>query len=140
MKWFLTKFVRKDHKKDEDYWYNTAEEALDHLRKFIEEDSNLYEKIVASDEMKNTVLQILVFNAEGKATSYMEGDVVRFNPAYCKEGERRFICAITNLNDRTMRANIVCLNSGRSLPFSESVGFEMIDHVGTTVAEIMAST
>lgn len=136
---FLTKFVRKDNQPDEDYWYNTAAEAVDHLCHFADDDSNLYQKIVASDEGKNVVLQILVFDENGKATSYKEGDVVRLHPSFCTEGERKYIYAITNINDRTMRCIISCLNSGLSLPGSEMVGFEMITPVGTTLQDIVGA-
>lgn len=136
---FLTKFVRKDEKPDEDYWYQTAEEALHHLSLFVDDDSDLYKRIVASDEGKNTVLQILTFDAHGKATSFKVEDVVRFKPEFCSEGERKYIFAITNLNDRNMRATIVCLNSGMAIPGSETVELNAIAPVGTTLTEIIAA-
>lgn len=136
---FLTKFVRKDGKPDEEYYYHSASEATDHLSLFLDDDSNLYGSIVASDEKENKVLQILLFDTQGKATSFKDGDVVRFCPEYCSEGERKYIFAITNMNDRTMRCTISCLNSSLVLGSSETVGFEMIQQVGTTIEEILAS-
>lgn len=136
---FLTKFVQKDGKPDEDYFYDSADGALHHLALFLDDDSNLYKKIVASDEKKNTVLQMLVFDQDGKAESFKEGDVVRLKPEFCSEGERRFIFAIRNINDRTMRLIISCLNSTLSLGSSEVVGVEMVSKVGTTVQEILES-
>ena len=138
-KMFLTKFVRKDGKPDEDYFYNTAEEALHHASLFVEDESNLYKKIVASDERKNTVLQLLVFGEDGKAVSFKEGDVVRLKPEFSSEGERRYIFTVRNINDRTMRLIISCLNSGLSLGSSEAVGVEMVSKVGTTMQEILES-
>lgn len=134
---FLVKFYRKDGKPDEEYFYHSAEEALQHLSLFVGDDSNLYNSIVASDEGKNTVLQILLFDEEGKGTSYKEGDVVRFNSEFCSEGERRLLFAITNLNDRMMRANITCLNSGMAIGHTETVDLQMIRQTGTTMADII---
>ena len=134
---YLTQFLRKDGKPDESYTYSSAEEALHHASLFVEDDSNLYKKIVVVDAKKNTVLQLIVFDQDGKPTSFKEGDVVRLRPEFSKEEERRFIYAIRNINDRTMRFIISCLNSSLILGSSEVVGVEMVSKVGTTVQEIL---
>ena len=126
---FLTKFIRKDGKHDEEYFYHSASDAIGHLSLFIDDESNLYKRIVASDEGKNTVLQILVFDEQGKATSFKNGDVVRLHPDFCSEGERRYLYAITNINDRMMRCTISCLNSGMVIPPSQVVSLNMIKFV-----------
>lgn len=137
---YLTKFVRKDGKPDEDYFYHTSAEAIDHLRLFLEDNSNLYTKIVASDEGKNAVLQILVFDEEGKAVSFKNGDVVRLHPDFCSEGECKYIYAITNINDHNMRCSISCLNSGMAIPGSELVGLNMIKQTGLTLKDLVEHT
>lgn len=47
---YITRFIRKDGKKNEDYWYHTKEEAIAHLELFRDDDSGLYERIVVVDE------------------------------------------------------------------------------------------
>lgn len=42
---WLVRFVRKDGKPDEEYYYNTKEEAEYHRNLFQDDDSGLYEKI-----------------------------------------------------------------------------------------------
>lgn len=135
---FLTKFVRKDHHPDEDFWYNNSEDALQHLSLFLNDDSDLYERIIVSDERKNTVLQILLFDADGRAVSFKKGDIVRFHHDFCTAGERDYLFAITNLNDRTMRATITCLNSSMAIPAAETVDLQMIVPVGTSLADILS--
>ena len=47
---YITRFIRKDGRKNEDYWYHTLEEALAHLELFRDDDSGLYKKILVIDE------------------------------------------------------------------------------------------
>ena len=47
---YVTRFIRKNGKPDEDYWYHTKQEAMAHMELFNEDDSGLYEKIVVLDE------------------------------------------------------------------------------------------
>ncbi len=47
---YIIRFIRRDGKKNEDYWYHTLEEALAHLELFRDDDSGLYKKIVVIDE------------------------------------------------------------------------------------------
>lgn len=129
---FLTKFVRKDHQPDEEFWYNNAEDALSHLRLFVNDDSDLYERIIVSDERKRTVLQILIFGADGRITSFKDRDIVRFHHDFCTAGERKYLFVITNIDDRYMRATIICLNSGMVIPAAETVELQMIVPVGTS--------
>lgn len=42
---FIVRFVRADHKPDEEYYYNTEEQAREHLALFIDDDSELYSRI-----------------------------------------------------------------------------------------------
>lgn len=43
---YIVKFKRKDHKPDEDYYYNTKEEAKAHFELFIDDNSDLYDEIL----------------------------------------------------------------------------------------------
>ena len=65
---YITRFIRKDHKPPEEYYYHTQTEALAHLDLFRDDDSNLYEKIevlgpdftrletIAFDEMDPSII------------------------------------------------------------------------------------
>jgi len=67
------------------------------------------------------------------------GDVVRLKPEFCTETERNYIYAVVNINEKTGRCDISCLNSGLALPPTETVMIEMVDLVGTTVEDIINS-
>ncbi len=47
---YITRFIRKDGKKNEDYWYHTKEEAFAHMKLFSGDDSGLYKRIIVVDE------------------------------------------------------------------------------------------
>jgi len=134
---YLVNFIRKDGGPNEEYYYHAEKEAVSHMALFAEDNSNLYKCIVVSDESKNKVLQILCFDDEGKATSFKDGDIVRLHPDYCEMEERQFLYMITNINDRTMRAQIGCLNSGLRIPGTETVGLEMITPIDTAINSIL---
>lgn len=123
---YLTRFNRKDGHPHEDYFYNNGEGALAHLSLFAGDNSGLYSSVVASNEGTNTVLRMLVFSDDGSVTDYRLSGFARLKPEFCTPAERHLIFAITNINDRTMRCNIVCLNSGMSIPPAETVGLNMI--------------
>ena len=42
---FIVRFVRRDRKPNENYCYNTLEEATQHFNLFKDDDSNLYKEI-----------------------------------------------------------------------------------------------
>lgn len=42
---FIVRFVRKDGKPDEEYYYHTLQEAEAHKKLFDDDDSDLYERI-----------------------------------------------------------------------------------------------
>lgn len=46
---FIVRFVRRDRHPNEEYYYNTIEEARWHLNLFHEDDSGLYERVVLID-------------------------------------------------------------------------------------------
>ncbi len=46
---YITRFIRKDHRPTEDYYYHAAADALAHLSLFREDDSNLYTRIEVLD-------------------------------------------------------------------------------------------
>ncbi len=121
---FVTRFSRYDGGK-EDYLYHTKEEAEKHLFLFQNDDSGLYRNIAVIDDT-NTVKTILPFENGKPTPSIREGDMVRLKAEYCSPGERKYIFAVTNLNEATGRTNIMCLNSSMTLKPIETVGIEMI--------------
>ena len=42
---YITRFIRRDHKPPEEYYYHSQPEALAHLDLFRDDDSQLYTKI-----------------------------------------------------------------------------------------------
>ena len=42
---YITRFIRKDHKPPEEYYYRSQAEAQAHLDLFREDDSDLYSRI-----------------------------------------------------------------------------------------------
>ncbi len=46
---YITRFIRRDQRPTEDYYYHSAAAALDHLALFREDDSNLYTRIEVLD-------------------------------------------------------------------------------------------
>lgn len=70
------------------------------------------------------------------------GDIVRYNPAWCSEGERKYIHMVKEvglLNPVTMqetRVKIVTLNSQLFLPPVEEVEECMLDSMGITYDDI----
>ena len=57
---FVIRFVRRDKKADEEYFYHTYEDAEHHLNLFRDDDSDLYDRIELVDE-NDAVLLSLVF-------------------------------------------------------------------------------
>lgn len=49
-KMFVVRFVRKDGKPDEEYYYHTLQDAEAHKRLFDDDDSDLYERIEIVEE------------------------------------------------------------------------------------------
>ncbi len=46
---YITRFIRVDHRPNEDYYYNTQEEAEKHMRLFEDDNSGLYYEIQVVD-------------------------------------------------------------------------------------------
>ena len=44
-KLFVVSFIRQDNLPNEDYYYYSKEQALEHFNLFINDDSNLYKRI-----------------------------------------------------------------------------------------------
>ena len=54
---WIVRFVRKDGKPDEEYYYHTLREAETHKRLFQEDDSDLYEAIeIVSDPIERACI------------------------------------------------------------------------------------
>lgn len=59
---YITRFVRRDRRPDEEYYYPTIEEARYHLEQFRDDDSELYEHIeIVSDDEPEKAIEALAF-------------------------------------------------------------------------------
>lgn len=131
---FSTIFYRKDKKQDEIYYYNDENAAKSHMELFRADDSNLYSRIAVVNDDTNTTFHLMVFDESGKMDAlYSQGTLVRLAPKYRSEGEAKYVFAISNINDKTMRLNITCLNSRLTLKPSEVVGVEMVEPIGEEI-------
>lgn len=56
---FIVSFIRQDNKPNEDYYYFSKEQAIEHFNLFKDDDSNLYNRI----ELKKneTVVETIIF-------------------------------------------------------------------------------
>ena len=50
---FIVRFVRKDDQPAEEYFYHTYEEAHAHFALFLDDDSDLYERIEIAKDAEN---------------------------------------------------------------------------------------
>ena len=119
---------------EESYYYNNEAAAKEHMDLFRKDTSNLYSRISVVDDSSNQVLHLLVFNEKGEATIVLsQGALVRLAPEHRTEDEAKYIYAVTNNNDRTMRCEITCLNSGMAIQPRELVGVNMIEVLGDDI-------
>ena len=59
---YITRFVRRDRRPNEEYYYPTIEEARYHLEQFKDDDSELYERIeIVSDDEPEKAIETLAF-------------------------------------------------------------------------------
>lgn len=59
---YITRFIRRDRRPNEEYYYPTIEEARYHLEQFRDDDSELYECIeIVSDNEPEEALKTLTF-------------------------------------------------------------------------------
>ena len=56
---FIVRFIRKDNKQDEEYYYSKPEDARYHFSLFATDDSDLYRRIELIDEDKGEILDVL---------------------------------------------------------------------------------
>ena len=61
MTFYIVRFIRRDHKPDEEYYYRTVEEAGLHYDLFLDDDSELYSKIEITDH-NGAVIKEMVFS------------------------------------------------------------------------------
>ena len=59
--YFVTHFVRKDESPCEDYYYQTVFEAIDHMKLFEDDDSDLYDSIQVIDDQTGKILREIKF-------------------------------------------------------------------------------
>lgn len=124
---YVVRFVRKDGKPDEEYFYHTKADALYHFNLFLNDDSGLYRMIAIYNDATNFVEDMIPFDDSGRPLPVLsEGSIVRLRPEYRSKGEERYLFRVTNLNERMGHCCIVCLNSALSLPSSEIVGVQMV--------------
>ena len=67
IKMFITKFIKSDEKPDENYYYHSKKEAVDHLKLFFNDDSKLYEKIQVINDETDEIIMTLPFDDNGSA-------------------------------------------------------------------------
>ncbi len=58
---FVLRFIRKDRKPVEEYYYHSEVDALSHLHLFTNDDSSLYESIVLISLKTATIIDALFF-------------------------------------------------------------------------------
>lgn len=56
---YVLRFVRKDDQPPEEYYYRQLEDARYHLSLFINDDSNLYNRIELEDVEKGVLIDVL---------------------------------------------------------------------------------
>ena len=110
---------------------------MHHASLFDADDSNLYNNIVVSDETENKVLKMILFDDNGTPTCFKDGDIVRLHPDFSNEAERRYLYVLKNMNDRMMRGQIVCLNTGMIIPSAEIVGLNMIVPTNLNIEDVL---
>ena len=59
---YITRFVRRDRRPNEEYYHPTIEDARNHLEQFRGDDSELYERIeIVSDDEPEKAIETLAF-------------------------------------------------------------------------------
>ena len=58
MKEYIVRFIMADKKPNEDYYYNTIDEARSHYNLFVADDSELYSKIVITNETDEVFVEM----------------------------------------------------------------------------------
>ncbi len=56
---YLVRFIRKDRQPNEEYFYNSLKDAEYHLSLFLDDDSDLYDRIELEDNEKGLILDVL---------------------------------------------------------------------------------
>ena len=56
-------FKRKDNRSDELYYYHTVEDAREHFNLFVNDDSDLYVKIILCDAENDIPIDTLTFHS-----------------------------------------------------------------------------
>ena len=124
---FSTRFIRKDGQPDEIYSYNAVEDAVNHLRLFKDDDSDLYRNISVLDEKNGIVLSYIHFDRNGKIDAFLnDGDTVKIRPEWSAPGEEKYFYRVLNINENVDRCDIKCLNSSLSLGSVQTVDTNMI--------------
>ena len=58
---YIVRFVRKDGKPDEEYYYQELADAKEHFRLFEKDDSNLYTSILLTSDCSSKIIDALIF-------------------------------------------------------------------------------
>ena len=73
--------------------------------------------------------------SKGVKQMFKEGDMVRYNPAWCSEGERKCVLVVLESNPDTKKCIIRWVNTTMTLKPTEMVDWDMIEPIGMNVKE-----
>lgn len=126
---YLTRFNRADGK-IENHQHKTKEEAITHLKRFINDNSGMYRNVaVMDDDPSMRILCILPFHDEKAGRIINNGDIVRLRKEYSRLEERKDLYVVKNINDWSENIQIMCITSNMCLKPIETVKVEMIEPV-----------
>jgi len=127
---YEVRFIKRNKEENEVYTYHNGEDALNHYKLFLDDDSCLYKNISVMDVDHSTILYFMNFNDDGSVNKTLfNGCYVKLNKKWCRPEEERFRYKVSNINEETERCLITMLNPKSILGSSEYVGIEMIDIV-----------
>lgn len=125
---YITRFTTVNNE-TQDYAYHEVEDADNHLKLFVNDDSGLYRNICVFDDEHATVLGILPFKDGKPQKLIVHGSTVKIKPEWCSPGEEKYIFKVYNIHEQLERARISCLNSSLTLGSCEDVDLDMIEPI-----------
>lgn len=124
----IVRFIRKDNKPNEDYYYHEEIQAKKHFESFKDDNSGLYSRIELLREFKSGngsyIIDVIAFDIPFK-----NGDLVKLVRKWSRPAERKYIYVVANVNELTQRCDIRAVNSNMILVGTETVSFEMIEKI-----------
>jgi len=83
---YIVRTRDKQHDIDSEALYNEYREAIEHLRRFKNNSSNLYSNMSIIDAEKDLVLIIILFDKTGKIIAeFHDGSIVKLKPEFQRE-------------------------------------------------------